>query len=43
MKVFNTKLAGNPVNWIKVNVMALTAFVGLFLIFNLINPPAQEE
>lgn len=42
MKVINTALAGNPVNWIKVNVMALTAFLGLYLIFSLVNPPSEE-
>lgn len=42
IKVINTNLAGNPVNWIKVNVMALTAFVGLYLVFSLLNPPKEE-
>jgi len=42
MKVINTALAGNPVNWIKVNVMALTGFLGLYLILSLINPPKED-
>jgi len=42
MKVINTALAGNPVNWIKVNVMALTGFFALYLILSLINPPKEE-
>ena len=43
VKIINTKLAGNPVNWIKVNVMALTAFFGLYLIFSLFNRSSEED
>ena len=43
MKVFNTALASNPFNWIKVNVMALTGFIALFLIVRLFTPQATEE
>jgi len=42
MKIINTNLAGNPVNWIKVNVMALTAFLGLYLIFSFFNSRNED-
>lgn len=31
----NWNIAKNPVNWVKVPLMALVAFFGLFLIFGL--------
>lgn len=43
MRIINTAILSNPINWVKVPLMALIGMVGLYLVVQLVSTKLPEN